>query len=266
MDDKQERQLAFVEALKAVDSIKDEYNNLVYDHYVIPVGLHYYGITNDLQHRKRGSYKNNSLEPYLNQYGWDNISTTIVADGLTRKDAELLEDKLIREGWERGDCINKQGSGGEYRDNKSEYLKQYRKEHLKERLEYERSQRQKHKEKRNLYNREWYQDHKEEKKEYNQQYNKKLLSTPEGKIYNRVNAFNHRNPDKIKETALEAKQKYLETGYIPYYVKNDDIECNYEAYYISALRDIAETVLDMEFDDENNEPIVSQNEEYDEER
>lgn len=32
-----------------------------------------------------------------------------------------------------------------------------------------------------------------------------------------------------------------------------------EQMYAQALRDIAETVLDMEFDDENNEPIVSPN-------
>ena len=32
-----------------------------------------------------------------------------------------------------------------------------------------------------------------------------------------------------------------------------------EQMYISALRDIAETMFDMEFDDENNEPIVEPN-------
>ena len=40
---------------------------------------------------------------------------------------------------------------------------------------------------------------------------------------------------------------------------------DYEKEYQQALRDIAETVLGIEFD-ENNEPIVSPNEEYDEER
>ena len=38
-----------------------------------------------------------------------------------------------------------------------------------------------------------------------------------------------------------------------------------EQAYQKALRDIAETVLDMSFD-ENNEVIVEPNEEYDEER
>ena len=40
---------------------------------------------------------------------------------------------------------------------------------------------------------------------------------------------------------------------------------DYEKEYMQALRDIAETVLGVEFD-ENNEPIVEPNEEYDEER
>ena len=122
----------------------------------------------------------------------------------------------------------------------------------------------------------YYDEHKEElrgkhKEYYNKtkdiksKYSKQRNSTPEGKIYYRVSSFNRDHPDRKIETALEAKQKYLETGYIPDYVKNDDIECNYEAYYISALRDIAETVLDMRFD-ENNEVIVEPNEEYDEER
>lgn len=51
----------------------------------------------------------------------------------------------------------------------------------------------------------------------------KQRSTPEGKIYNRVCAFNHYHPDQIKETPLEAKQKYLQWGYIPDYIKSDDL-------------------------------------------
>ena len=50
------------------------------------------------------------------------------------------------------------------------------------------------------------------------------ISTSEGKIYNRVNAFNHDHPDRAIETALEAKNKYLQTGYIPDYIKNNDLQ------------------------------------------
>ena len=39
-----------------------------------------------------------------------------------------------------------------------------------------------------------------------------------------------------------------------------------EKMYAQALRDIAETVLDVEFDDENNRAIVEPNAEYDAKR
>lgn len=193
----------------------EERNNLVYDRFIIPVELHYYGITNNLDRRNRGSYKGGALQPYIDEYGWNNINTTIVADGLTRKEAELLEDKLIKKGWKMGDCINKQGSGGYERDNIVEYQKQYyqtNKEWMKQ------------------YKHQYYQEHKEEKKQYRDEhkeekklYDKQRYSTPEGKIYIRVKSFNQRHPDKKIETPKEARQKYLETGYIPSYIKSDDL-------------------------------------------
>lgn len=59
--------------------------------------------------------------------------------------------------------------------------------------------------------------------DYRKQYYKKQHSTPEGKIYNRVNVFNRDHPDRKIETPLEAKNKYLEYGYIPSYIKNNDL-------------------------------------------
>lgn len=204
----------------------EERNSLVYDRFVVPVGLHYYGITDDLEKRtKIGSYKRTSLQQYIDEYGWDNITTTIVADGLTRKEAELLEDRLIKEGWEKGDCINKFSSGGEWRDNRKEYKKKQRVKYKEKIKEYNKQYSKIHKrppetpEKRQKYNKEYYERHKEQQKEYV----KKQRSAPEGKIYSRVQTFNKRNPDKAIETPLEARQKYLETGYIPKYIKNDDL-------------------------------------------
>lgn len=164
-------------------------NCLVYDHFIVPVKLHYYGYTgNDVDTRKTKGYKRTALELYINQYGWDNISTTIVTEGLTKKEAELLENKLIKEGWKRGDCINRKASGGYKRDNPKEYDKQY------------------------------YEEHRDERKEYYKQ----VLSTQESKIYKRVQNYN-RNHTTI-ETPMEAKNKYLEYGYIPSYIKNDDLK------------------------------------------
>lgn len=174
--------------------------NLVYDRFIVPAGLHYYGITDDLEKRtKIGSYKRTSLQQYIDEYGWESINTTIVADSLTRKEAEQLEDRLIKEGWKRGDCINKQGSGGYERDDSKEYCKQYYKEHKKDRIDYQKQYNQTH-------------------KEAVEEYNKKRETKPERKVYNRVKTFNRRHPDKVIETPLEAKQKYLQWGYIPSYI------------------------------------------------
>lgn len=60
-------------------------------------------------------------------------------------------------------------------------------------------------------------------KQYSKQHNKQCRSTPEGKIYNRVAAYNHYHPDKAIETPMEAREKYLETCYIPAYIKHDDL-------------------------------------------
>lgn len=46
----------------------------------------------------------------------------------------------------------------------------------------------------------------------------KLRELPEYKIYYKVDNYNHCHPDQIKETPLEAKRKYLESGYIPDYI------------------------------------------------
>lgn len=64
----------------------------------------------------------------------------------------------------------------------------------------------------------------DEWREHHKDVMRQRLSTPAGKIYNRVNAFIQRHPELAYETALEAKRKYLATGYIPNYIKNDDLE------------------------------------------
>lgn len=60
--------------------------------------------------------------------------------------------------------------------------------------------------------------------EHLRQYQRNKLATPEGKIYQRVRDFNRRHPDLATETPMEAKLKYLESGYIPRYIKRDDID------------------------------------------
>ena len=168
-----------------------------YGHIVVPEKLIYIGSSDEPECCKRWQpilYKTTELYQYIEKHGWDNIKHIVFKDGLTPKQAEQLEDLLITQATIDGWCINKRGSGGYRRDNPKEYYKQKRRE-----------------------------ENKEERKEYNKQYHKQYGSTIEGKIYNRVNAFNYLHPDCKIETPKEARQKYLETGYIPSYIKNNDL-------------------------------------------
>lgn len=203
----------------------EERNSLVYDRYVVPVGLHYYGVTENLSKRK--GYINTSFQFYIDEYGWDNISTTIVTDGLTKQEALKLEDELIKEGWLRGDCINKERSGG---NRKVEYVK----EHYNDIIEYKKQYYQCHKEKIKERHKQYYQNNKEKLRNMYEQYRKthseerkqhfkQWRSTTEGKIYVRVTNYNRLHPDCKLITPLEAKEMYLLTGYIPNFIKNDDL-------------------------------------------
>lgn len=59
-------------------------------------------------------------------------------------------------------------------------------------------------------------------KQANKDKNSKL-NTPEMRIYTRVSAFNRLHPDRIVETPLEARERYIAEGYVPDYIKNNDI-------------------------------------------
>lgn len=190
-------------------------DNIVYDRFIVPVSLHYYGFTDNLERRKQ--YKTTALQQYIDQYGWENIKTVIVAEGLEKKEAELLENKLIKEGWERGDCINKKCSGGYERDDSKEYRKQYYKEHKDESLKYQTQWRKDNPEKLKEQRKRADSNRKEKKREYDKEYRQ----TPKRKIYMMVANYNRYHTP--IETPLEAMTKYLETGYIPNYIKNDDL-------------------------------------------
>ena len=177
-------------------------------------------------------YKSTALWPYIEQYGWDNLIHIVIQDGLTKEQAEIIEGALIKQAKADGWCINQRYSGGVCKN--EDYFKQYREEHKdklreKNKQYYEENKeklcqkykqyREEHKEQYKQYNKQWREEHKDAMQQYKKQYN----SSPEGKIYNRVTNFNRSHPDQIKETPLEAKKRYLETGYIPSYIKNNDL-------------------------------------------
>lgn len=194
-----------------------------YGHIVVPVKLIYIGSSSEPKcsdRWSRGGYKRSSLQPYIEEYGWENIEHIVFKDGLTPKQAEQLEDLLIEQATIDGWCINERRSGGESRDNTKEYRKQYYQDNIEEISKKQKKYNDSHKDEKKQYDEYYYNKNKEKIKNYKKQ----QRSTPQGKIYNRVHNYNRINPDKVIETPLEAKNKYLEYGYIPSYIKNNDLQ------------------------------------------
>ena len=158
---------------------------------IFPDGMFYIGCSKQEPNQRWRMVKYKNLTVYIEKYGWDNIRKVVLCDGLTKEQSLQLEDLLIQEARKGGWCLNQKRSGGErWTKNSIEYQ-----EYLKS-------------------------------EQYKSVVKKSLLKTkckPEYKIYDRVHSFNNYHPDRIIETPLEAKQKYLQRGYIPDYIKSDDL-------------------------------------------
>lgn len=174
-----------------VDKKPENHKWWIYVH-TTPCGMHYVGMSSREKTSQRwapSQYKRTSLEPYIERFGWENIGHTVVAYLDNQKLALQYEEALMNEFAKQGTLINKQGSGGHERDNKKDYMREYQQS--------------------------------EKVKALNRKAQAKYRATPEGKIYNRVSNYNQTH-DPI-ETPLEAKQRYLNEGYIPDYIKHDDL-------------------------------------------
>ena len=103
--------------------------------HITPDEMFYIGMSKQQPSRrwKPLHYKNNSLGPYIEKYGWNRIRHVILKDGLTKEQAVKLEGLLIEEATRQGFCINKQGSGYKWRDNPKEYKREYNREYDKKR-------------------------------------------------------------------------------------------------------------------------------------
>lgn len=198
--------------------------------FIFPDGMFYIGKSGGKKGNKQCCnrwiplfYKNTVVEPYIEKYGWDNIRKVVLKDGLTEEQSIQLEDLLIQEARKGGWCINAYRSGG---NRKNEYYEEYHKEIREQQKEYyqlnkkeirilQKTKYQNNKEERIEKQKKYYYDNKEERKEYN----KKWYSKIENKIYARVATKKNKiiTPD-------EAKEMYLLTGYIPDFIKNDDLQ------------------------------------------
>ena len=136
---------------------------IVYVH-ITPDGMHYYGVSNNHKCRWDSNgihYRDTSLQPYIEKYGWENIQHKVLFENLSYDVALKIEDSLILSGWEKGNCINKRRSGNVSKD--VDYIREYQREYHRE---YQRKNREYQRE----YQREYYQKNREKKKEYKRQY------------------------------------------------------------------------------------------------
>lgn len=162
-------------------------------------------------------YKATSLSPYIEEYDWDNLEKIVVVDGLTEDEAVKWEGVLIKLYRSIGCCINKNGSHWECKNNPKEYKRKWHKEHIDRVSEQHRQYYQEHCEEVKQKSRLYRQEHRVEVKEKQTQYRSMI----EWKIYRRVYDYNRIHTP--IETPQEAKRKYLESGYIPDYIKSNDL-------------------------------------------
>lgn len=142
--------------------MKREY--FVYQH-VTPDGMYYFGVTKNVHQRwQQSKYKNCSLFPYIDKYGWDNIQHNILMSELTYEEARKIENMLIESAREDGVCINQMRSGLISKD-----IKKYQNEWYSDNIE-------KTREKRNEHDRIYRRKLREENREAVNEYKRKIYS------------------------------------------------------------------------------------------
>lgn len=127
----------------------------------LPNKMCYFGMSKQQPSRRwqPSLYKGTSLQPGIEEFGWDNIEHIVIQDGLTKHQAEVIEDWFIKNATKDGFCLNDRRSGGKTRDNRSEYNREYNHEYHKT-------------EKFKEYHREYYREYSktEKYKEYHREY------------------------------------------------------------------------------------------------
>lgn len=86
----------------------------VYKH-LVPDGRYYIGLTSNITERWRNNgvhYKKTKLfYPCIEEYGWDNIKHLVLYSNLTKKEAQGLERKYIKEAMSAGLSLNINNGG-----------------------------------------------------------------------------------------------------------------------------------------------------------
>ena len=179
-----------------------ENNYSVYQH-VTPNKMYYFGATNNIKRRWEGNgchYKGTALQPYIEQYGWDNIQHIVLFKDQTKENALWIENFLIETAREDGVCINKQRSGLVSKEEgySQEYDKQYYEQNKDKFKEYYEQNKKQIRERKRKY----YEQNKDEIKKYREQ-NKQQISEQNKQYY-------EQNKDKFKEYYEQNKDKIRE--------------------------------------------------------
>ena len=151
-----------------------ENNYSVYQH-VTPDNMYYFGATSNIKRRWRCNgiqYKETSLYPYIEKFGWDNIQHIVLFKEQTRENALWIENFLIETAQEDGVCINKKRSGliskeegyqQQYYEQNKDKKKQYYETNKDKIKEQSKQYKEKNRDRIREYNREYYKRKKLEK-------------------------------------------------------------------------------------------------------
>ena len=160
----------------------------VYQH-VTPDGMYYFGQSQNVEKRWSNNgerYKETSLYPYIEKFGWENIKHIVLFKNQTKENALWIEDFLITTAREDGVCINKQRSGNVSKE--EGYSQQY----------YEQN-----KDKRQDYDKRYYDKNKDKIKERN----KKHYETNKDKRSGQMKRYYEEHRDEILEQHRQYRQR-----------------------------------------------------------
>ena len=169
-------------------------NYSVYQH-VTPDNMYYFGQTQNVEKRWEANgihYKETSLYPYIEKFGWDNIQHIVLFRDQTKENALWIENFLIETAREDGVCINKQRSGLVSKEEgyKQEYDKQYYEQNKDKKQQYYEQNKDKIKQ--------YYEENKDKFKEYYEQ-NKEQILEQQKQYY-----------EQNKEQILKKKRQYYQ--------------------------------------------------------
>ena len=195
-------------------------NYSVYQH-VTPDGMYYFGQTNNIKRRwssNGAGYKKTALQPYIEQYGWDNIQHIVLFRDQTKENALFIENFLIETAREDGVCINKNRSGNVSKE--EGYQREYQEQNKDKINEQKRNYYERNKDKIREYQeqnkdkiREYQEQNKDKIREYQEQ-NKDKINEQKRNYYERnkekFKEYREQNKDKIREYQREYQREYKE--------------------------------------------------------